>query len=124
MPRHYFLKFVTFASDWLHLQRDAQIRRPNLGRFRPDADYEIDHGAATGTLNRKIAETFAVYDDVATSIVAAKEFQLFEGLPHHVWESKLHQAELERAKTVEIAANPSMPHLWKSRTMLPTICVH
>lgn len=104
MLRHCLLKLFTVATiSWYAVGCAEPAAK--LKPLPTQADYEIDH-ERLGDAQSEIAETFAAYDSVAASLVVAKDFQLFEGLPHHIWESKLHQAELERAKTIEIAGEP------------------
>jgi len=81
----------------------------------PESAYTIDRERlthvdgvelASGAKALENAETFKAFELVASSIRQARIFKVYEGLPHVTWESDSFEAELKKAKTIEIAHWP------------------
>lgn len=72
----------------------------------PPADAYIVDRNRLGDDVWEIAQTFENYDRIRVSLLAGKEVELYEGLPHDTWEREQYASELANAKTIRIAGTP------------------
>lgn len=81
-----------------------EIKPPPPEAYEISAEKFGDYTWSAGEL--KLAQSYQHYESLSAGIKEADTIEVFEGLPHDLWERELFDAELKNKDTVEIAGYP------------------